>query len=301
MFSKTLVDSDDFLNLPTTAQLLYFHLNIRADDDGFINNVKSITRYIGCNTNDFDALVNNGYIILFDSGICCIKHWKVHNYIRADRYHPSACSERDLIVVDDESGVYELVNQSGDNMDTEDTDRNRAKDKVSLSKFKVSGSGSKGKAKRQIRTKAEMLRNDGITSESIESTTTNEKSAIVENYVENSENTVLSVEKYVENPMTVESFVENYNKYCKDFPKVKKLLPTDIERIEWILEVFTVSEITETFRKMATNDFLKGDNNFGWKASFSWIIDKTHFTDIANGKYDSFDNQYTCADLYDMI
>lgn len=86
MFAKTIIDSDAFLDMPLSTQSLYFHLSMRADDDGFINNPKKIQRMIGCAEDDLKLLILKNFIIPFESGIVVIKHWKIHNYIRNDRY-----------------------------------------------------------------------------------------------------------------------------------------------------------------------------------------------------------------------
>jgi len=83
MFAKTLIDSDAFIDMPLTAQAFYFHLSMRADDDGFVNNPKKIQRMIGCADDDMRLLIAKCFIIPFDSGICVIKHWKIHNYIQS--------------------------------------------------------------------------------------------------------------------------------------------------------------------------------------------------------------------------
>ena len=89
MFNKLIIESDDFLELSKNAQCLYFHLCMYADDDGFINNVKSILRIIDLTTKDLEELKNNNFIHEFESGIILIMHWKAHNYIAKDRYKPS--------------------------------------------------------------------------------------------------------------------------------------------------------------------------------------------------------------------
>lgn len=87
MFAKTIIDSDAFLDMPTTSQLLYFHLSMRADDDGFVNKPKSLMRMIGAKDDDMKILITKKFIIPFESGVVVIKHWKIHNYIRKDMYH----------------------------------------------------------------------------------------------------------------------------------------------------------------------------------------------------------------------
>ena len=89
MFTMKIVDSDAFLDMPLSAQALYFHLNMRADDDGFVNNPKKIQRMVGANDDDLKMLIAKRFILAFDSGIVVIKHWRMHNLLRKDRYHPT--------------------------------------------------------------------------------------------------------------------------------------------------------------------------------------------------------------------
>ena len=85
----TIIDTDYFLELPDSSQLLYFHLAMRADDDGFISSPKRISRMIGASDDDLKLLFNKEFLIPFESGVCVITHWKIHNYIRKDRYTPT--------------------------------------------------------------------------------------------------------------------------------------------------------------------------------------------------------------------
>lgn len=108
MFAKTIIDSDAFLDMPQSTQLLYFHLSMRADDDGFINNPKSITRNVRCNEDDLKLLAVKKFIIPFESGVVVIKHWKIHNYIRSDRYKPTKYKGEISILNLDENNAYTL-------------------------------------------------------------------------------------------------------------------------------------------------------------------------------------------------
>ena len=89
MFTQKIVDSDAFLDMPLSTQCLYFHLNMRADDDGFVNNPKKIQRMIGASEDDLKLLIAKRFILGFETGVIVIKHWRMHNYIRKDRYHPT--------------------------------------------------------------------------------------------------------------------------------------------------------------------------------------------------------------------
>lgn len=85
MFAKSIVDSDAFLDMPLSAQALYFHLSMRADDEGFVNNPKKIQRMIGASEDDAKLLLLKRFLIAFDTGVVVIKHWFIHNYIQSDR------------------------------------------------------------------------------------------------------------------------------------------------------------------------------------------------------------------------
>lgn len=119
MFAKTIIDSDAFLEMPQSTQLLYFHLSMRADDDGFINNPKSIMRNVGCKEDDIRILSGKKFIIPFESGIVVIKHWKIHNYIQKDRYHETKYKEEKATLNTDENGAYTRCIQDVSKMDTQ--------------------------------------------------------------------------------------------------------------------------------------------------------------------------------------
>ena len=106
MFAKTIIDSDAFLDMPLSAQALYFHLSMRADDDGFINNPKKIQRMIGASDDDCKLLIMKRFIIVFESGVIVIKHWRIHNYIRSDRYKPTIYQEEKAQLLEKENKVY---------------------------------------------------------------------------------------------------------------------------------------------------------------------------------------------------
>ena len=108
MFAKTIIDSDAFLDMPITSQLLYFHLSMRADDDGFVNKPKSIMRMIGCKDDDLMLLFSKKFLIPFESGVVVIKHWKIHNYIRKDTYTETKYKEEKATLEMDENNAYRL-------------------------------------------------------------------------------------------------------------------------------------------------------------------------------------------------
>ena len=110
MFAKTIIDSDAFLDMPLSAQALYFHLSMRADDDGFVNNPKKIQRMIGATDDDYKLLIAKSFVLLFESGVIVIKHWRINNYIRGDRKHDTVYTEEYDLLSIKENGAYTLEN-----------------------------------------------------------------------------------------------------------------------------------------------------------------------------------------------
>lgn len=93
MFTQKIIDSDAFLDMPLSTQALYFHLNMRADDDGFVNNPKRIQRTVGASEDDLKLLIAKRFLICFENGVIVIKHWRMHNTLKSDRYRPTQYQE----------------------------------------------------------------------------------------------------------------------------------------------------------------------------------------------------------------
>lgn len=134
MFAKTIIDSDAFLDMPLSSQALYFHLSMRADDDGFINNPKKIQRMIGGSDDDLKLLIAKRFIIPFESGIVVIKHWKIHNYIQKDRYKPTIYQEEKAMLDVKENKAYTDCIQD---VYTTDTQVRLGKDSLELGKESI--------------------------------------------------------------------------------------------------------------------------------------------------------------------
>lgn len=119
MFTQKIIDSDAFLDMPLSTQALYFHLNMRADDDGFINNPKKIVRMIGASEDDFKVLIAKNFVMQFESGIIVVKHWKMHNYIAKDRYKPTVYEDEKAQLSVKDNGAYTLCIQDVYKLDTQ--------------------------------------------------------------------------------------------------------------------------------------------------------------------------------------
>ena len=108
MMAKSIMDSDLFLEMPQSSQNLYFHLLLRADDDGFVGNPRQIMRMVNCSEDDMRILIMKQFLIPFNSGIVVIKHWKIHNYIRNDRYKPTIYQEEKKLLEENDNKEYKL-------------------------------------------------------------------------------------------------------------------------------------------------------------------------------------------------
>lgn len=105
MFAKTIVLSDAFLDMPMSARCLYFTLGMLADDDGFVNAPRSIMRQCGSSEDDMRILISKKFVLEFESGVIVIKHWRINNYLRNDRYvETKYIKEKSMLTVDEKGG-----------------------------------------------------------------------------------------------------------------------------------------------------------------------------------------------------
>ena len=113
MFDKTITNNDNFLEMPDSTQNLYFHLSMEADDDGFVDNWKSIMRMTGKKEDDLKLLIAKRFIIPFETGVIVIKHWRINNYLRKDRYHQTKYLKEKSLLTIEENEEYELKKDFG--------------------------------------------------------------------------------------------------------------------------------------------------------------------------------------------
>lgn len=139
MFSLDVVDTDIFLDLPISSQALYFHLGMRADDDGFVSSPKRVTAMIGANQDDLKLLIVKGFIIALEDGIIVIRHWKQNNYIQNDR-HKNTIYQNQMAALIENNGIYEVdpkCIQNGSKMYPQVSIGKYSKDKVSKGKDSI--------------------------------------------------------------------------------------------------------------------------------------------------------------------
>ena len=117
MFTQKITESDAFLDMPLSTQALYFHLCMNADDDGFVKNPKRIARMMGAGDDDMKLLIAKAFVIAYESGVIVIKHWRMHNLLRKDRYNETEyTSEKSMLYVK-KNGAYTLDEEKGNPLD----------------------------------------------------------------------------------------------------------------------------------------------------------------------------------------
>ena len=142
MFSLLVVDTDEFLDMPSSTQSLYYHLGMRADDDGFVASPKKIVKLVNCSNDDLKLLIAKGFIIPFDSGIIAIRHWKLNNDLKKDRYTPTIYLNEKSTLKVNKNKVYSIDGnnletnwrQNGNKLETQNSIDKNSKDKNSKDK-----------------------------------------------------------------------------------------------------------------------------------------------------------------------
>ena len=137
MFAKTIVLSDAFLDMPMSARCLYFTLGMLADDDGFVNAPRSIMRQCGASDDDMKVLITKKFVLVFDSGVIVIKHWRINNYLQKDRIQPTKYIEEKATLSIDEKGGYTTNQMYTQEMYTENVYTQDSIDKDRLDKDSI--------------------------------------------------------------------------------------------------------------------------------------------------------------------
>lgn len=249
MFSKTIIDSDMFLDMPATAQLLYFHLSMRADDDGFINKPRSIMRMCGAKDDDMKLLIAKNYIIFFESGIAVVRHWKVHNYIRKDTYKETMCEKEKSMLTSDKNGMYYLQSEN---------------DTVTL----------------QIRDEPVT---DSLQNSDVPLTQDRKGKSKVS---KGKDNILLSADTDPNPQADYKNIMSLFNSVCVSLPKIRSM--TDLRRqkirnanhqLDGNFEAF--------FRQIEESDFLTGRNGSWNGCCFDWVMKPSNLIKIIEGNYDN--------------
>jgi len=264
MFAKTIIDSDSFLDMPLSTQSLYFHLSMRADDDGFINNPKKIQRMIGASDDDFRLLIHKNFLIPFESGIVVIKHWKIHNYIQNDRYKETVYLEEKNQLKLKENNSYTLNLNEVSEMDTKC----------------IQGVSNMYPSIETTETE-EIAQNQGIEPMDTE-------------WIQNGDTGKVRLGKdrlgkvrLGEVRINYQQIADMYNDTCVSFPRLTTLSDSRKKAIKARLNQHSIEDIQKVFEKAQASDFLKGANSRNWMANFDWMMKDSNMAKILDGNYDN--------------
>lgn len=260
MFSKTIIDSDAFLDMPLSAQALYFHLSMRADDDGFINNPKKIQRMVGAADDDLKLLVLKRFVIPFETGVCVIKHWLIHNYIRSDRYKETVYQDEKRMLWVKENKAYTLSAPLQESPD----------DQSGIPLGIPSGNHPVDKRETQVRLGKDRLDQGRLGEESVgecEGETADEPPAPPH--------------------VPYEQIKMLYNSLCPSFSRCTAMSDARKKAIKArFVSGYTLEDFKTLFTKAEASSFLKGRNNRNWTASFDWLIKDANMAKVLDGNYD---------------
>jgi predicted DNA binding CopG/RHH family protein len=254
MISNQIVDSDAFLDMPLSAQALYLHLLVRADDEGFSNNYRKVLRMIRATEDDLKILVAKNFVILFESGVLVIKHWLIHNTIRKDRIIETVHVEEKNQIATKSNGSYTLKNRQNILNDSQMSDICQPDDRIeeirleeiSIDKIRLEEISKEPKGSMSVRTDAEPTNH--IDWDDIKDVW-NKKSMLTE----------------------VRSITE----------KRKKHLNARIKE-------HGLQAIYEVIDQVSQSDFMHGENNRKWMATFDWVFSSpNNFLKTLEGNYNN--------------
>ena len=253
MFTQKIIDSDAFLDMPLSTQALYFHLNMRADDDGFVNNPKRIQRTICASEDDLKLLLAKRFVIGFESGVLVIKHWRMHNTLRKDRYNPTQYQdELARLSIKDNNAYTERIPEIPAVPELPEPITESVATIWQPSGNHLEPQYSIGK--------------DSI-----------------DKYREGKGNTYDSDES--EQNDSYQTIVDLYHSICISFPKIRSLSDARKKAIKARMKTYSFEDFKTVFENAEASSFLKGRNDRNWSANFDWMITDKNMAKILEGNY----------------
>ena len=262
MFTMKIVDTDAFLDMPLSTQCLYFHLNMRADDDGFIGNPKRIEKIIGANDDDLKLLIAKRFVILFDDGVIVIKHWRMHNTLSRDRYVETSYTDEKKKLLLKDNGSYSLTN--GNSID--DTKL-------------IERSNRQTQKRRKIDEQKTYSDKDIDLDKDLELDTELDKDKekdINELIVAKDTIRQTDVQRTIDEWNTLEEF---------GITPVKRMTPKREQAVKARIRQNCVEDILEAIENIRRSTFLQGQNKNGWMVTFDWFLKPGNFAKVFEGQY----------------
>lgn len=255
MFTMKIVDSDAFLDMPATTQCLYFHLNMRADDDGFIGNPKRIMKITGASEDDLRLLIAKRFVLTFEDGVIVIKHWRMHNTLSRDRYVETSYTDEKKMLLLKDNGSYSLT--GGNPID--DTRL-------------IERSGRQ----------TQQRRNKDATK------THSDKGLDIDKDIDKEKDNKLIVSKDTICQTDVRRVIEEWNKLQEvGINPIRDIKPSSkrYQLLKGRIREYGIDEVLNAINNVRNSDFLRGENNRGWMITFDWFVKPNNFTKVLEGNY----------------
>ena len=260
MFTKKVTDDDNFMQLSASAQALYLHLSMAADDDGFCNQVSISMFKAHASVQDLKALLEARYIYQFENGVIVIKHWRMANALRKDRYTPTAFKEELARLQVKDNGSYTLA-PVGCQLVANGLPDGRQEVAVCLPQDRL-GKDSIGKVSLGKDRIGEVRGDWG--DEPPQEPPTEKREAV-----------------------DYQEIVDAYNNTCKSLPRVTSLSEARRKAIRARLKTYTPDDLKRVFIKAEQSSFLKGANDRNWSANFDWLLKDSNIAKVLDGNYDN--------------
>ena len=257
MFNLNVIDTDAFLEMPLSTQALYFHLNMRADDDGFVGSPKIICRTVGASEDDLKLLIAKRFILSFADGVIVIKHWRMHNNLSRNRYKETNYTEDKAMLRLKSNNAYtldcsgsdiddsRLIESSSRQIDAQKTQHRRNIDAQKTQPDKI----------REDKNRIDKIRED-------------------KNRID-------------KGSISCQQIADLYNDTCVSFPRVTTLSDARKKAIKARLNNYSIEDFENLFVKAEASTFLKGGNNRNWSANFDWLIKDSNMAKVLDGNYDN--------------
>lgn len=264
MFTMKIVDSDAFLDMPLSTQCLYFHLNMRADDDGFIGNPKRIEKIIGANDDDLKLLIAKRFVILFDDGVIVIKHWRMHNTLSRDRYIETSYTDEKKKLLLKDNGSYSLTN--GNSID--DTKLIERSNRQTQKRHKID--------ERKTHSDKDIGLDKDLELD-LDTELDKDKEKDINDLIV-SKDTIrqTDVQRIIDEWNTLEEFGIN---------PVKRMTSKREQAVKARIRQNHMDDILEAIENIRHSSFLQGQNKEGWMITFDWFLKPGNFAKVFEGNY----------------
>lgn len=259
MFTMKIVDSDAFLDMPLSTQCLYFHLNMRADDDGFIGNPKRIMKITGASEDDLRLLIAKRFVLTFEDGVIVIKHWRMHNTLSRDRYAETSYTDEKKMLLLKDNGSYSLT--GGNPID--DTRL-------------IERSGRQTQQRRNKDATKTLSDIDKGLDIDIELDKDKEK----DNNLIVSKDTIRQTD--------VRRVIEEWNKLQNvGIAPIRDIKPASkrCQLLKGRIREYGMDDLLKAMDNIRHSDFLRGENKNGWMITFDWFVKPNNFLKVLEGNY----------------